>query len=344
MYFSTLNNNEVQHFHEQGRLSFSTTLTQILSDDTLFLTEQMNTNIYRVFPLFYCDKVVSSNTDDITDNTRCLILIQQETETYITFKKENDIYPPYILQDSLLDTKKIGYNLTDAEYNSLIYRLRKQGVLNKTLSFEENNEVKGDYGEYNFDYDTEAVRNHEGLIITEHLKNTNIFVTLVNQFFKAARYTLTFKVLDVSDVNIEDYLDDYVTYTDVVVECIPNEQVEIPLSDFRDDSVLLFDFTVNVSFNVPEIVVPDYELDLFGSHSGGCHGEVELIPALSGSDIEGKKISVYHDEELLDVVTTDSHGEATLTYELDGEGFYNFSAKYRGMWAYWTQYIRCNNP
>ena len=193
MYFSNIANEELKHFHNIVGVDFSMSLTDILTSNLFKVETIIIDSIYRVYPLFYCKEVISSNTNDKILDTRCLILHKSEHETYLSFIS-NSSSDNVILNESFLDIKNIGDYLTTDEFNALVYRLRQQGNLKGNLNFEDDTSITGVYATYEFNNVDGQLRNDKGIIVNEKVKNNPLTVKLVNPFFLNANYTLTFTV------------------------------------------------------------------------------------------------------------------------------------------------------
>ena len=69
MYFSNIGNDELQHFHGTIGADFNISLTEILTSDLFDVETIIPDKLFRVYPLFYCREILSSNpADKILDN------------------------------------------------------------------------------------------------------------------------------------------------------------------------------------------------------------------------------------------------------------------------------------
>ena len=340
MYFSHIGNNELKHFHNTLKANFNTTLSKILHktegifDNKLFYVEEIITDsLYRVYPLFYTSNVVSSNKDDKVSNPRCLILLKQtEKETYLHFKSDDNIN--IVLDDSIVNAKSINDSLTVDEFNALVYILRQKEVLTGALNYKENTIIDGNYGTYIFNNIETQLRNNTGLIINNHLKNNPLTVKLTNPYFINAKYTLKFTVKSITGANIcNDNNDDYKTTDTINITLIPNIEVPLDLTSFTNDSVLLYDVEVNVSFDVPEIVNGEFELGLtVDDNSIIIDDTITLTALLTGTGVvENYNIDFYEDNVLIDTITTDNTGVAELEYTPMDTGNHIYTAKFMSL-------------
>ena len=335
MYFSNIANEEIQHFHRTFGADFTMSLSEIIDSDLFIIEPVVLDKVYRVYPLFYCKKITSSNTDDIILDTQCLILNKiTNHETYLTFKTDEN-KSNIKINESLLSIKGIGDALTTNEFNALIYLLRQNGQIQRNINFEQDT-INGTYADYKLNNNNQ-VRNNLGFIINDDVKNNPLTVKLTNPFFLNAKYTLTFTVFSLTGANVcvEEY-EDYKTVDTFSVVLIENQNVTIDLSSYTNDSVLDFDVDVTISFDVPEIINSDFELSLTANHNTiDIGGDVTLTATLENDDnVEGYIVSFYDNNELLDTVLTDSEGLAVLEdYAPVSTGAHVFTARTLGLSA-----------
>lgn len=336
MYFSNIANSEIQHFHETIGADFSISLTDLLESD-LFIVEPITSNIYRVYPLFYCNQIVSSNPSDKILDNRCLILQQNTEETYLAFmtnKSKSNI----ILQEDVLNIKTIEDNLTDEEYNALIYCLRRQSGLSGDLNFENSVDIVGAYGTYQLGNSENQLRNDTGFIVNDKIKSNPLTVKLVNPFFKSARYVLTFTVRSLTGANVcEENEDDFISVDTFNVELVEDYEVAIPVTGYVNDSVLDYDVTVSISFDTPEIVNEGFKLNLTvsGSSIVGTTATLKAkLTSTTGASVEGYSVKFSNDERK----TTDSNGECTTTTIYRSERLESFWCSCIGLFKMVTTY------
>lgn len=161
MYFTNIGNKELIPFHNSESVDISLSLTEILNSELFEVETIIENSLYRVFPLFYSNQIVSSNNNDKILSNRCLILQKQEHETYLSFRSdehENNV----IFYDEIIKTCDIGDKLSVDEFNGLIYRLRKNKQFHEVLNFaEENRYIDDDINvslNINPDYDNNKLK------------------------------------------------------------------------------------------------------------------------------------------------------------------------------------------
>lgn len=337
MYFSNIHNPELQHFHNMEGGDFTMSLTDLLDSD-LFEVEEIADNLYRVFPLFYCNNIVSSNKQDKILDNRCLIITRQDSETYFSFMTNND-RSNVIIDDSLINVKNKGDKLSIDDFNALVYQLRKNNSLNGEVDFEDTSMFEGVYATYQLDGNDDIARNDTGFIITPELKNNPLTIKLINPFFKSAKYTVTCTVKSIIEANVCDSdTGDFKTSDTFSVNLIENQPVQLDISDYTDDSVLLFNMSVSVSFNVPEIVNTGFELSLSSNKV--------FVPVTEGFDltanltstgevsVEGYIVEFFEDDQLIGSETTNMEGVAVLNdYTNSIIGEHTYTAKTIGLTA-----------
>lgn len=315
MYFSNISNEELQHFHRINGVDMSMSLSQIINSNLFNVEAIIPNKLYRVCPLFYCEKIISSNSNDkILDNS-CAILQKNEKETYLSFVTNSD--SKIIVNDSsFFNNKLINQKLTIDEYNGLVYTLRQQGVLNGNINTEENI-IEGSYGTYILNFNEDILRNDMGFIINDELKNNPLSIKLTDPFFINAKYTLTCTVVSLTGANVcDDDSSDYINKDTFSITLVEDSEVIIDLSSYVNDSVLLFDMGVSISFDVPEIVNSNFSLSLVVDSSRIALGEsIVLTATLSGEDnVSNYNVQFFEDGNLIDTGTTDSEGIASITF------------------------------
>lgn len=344
MYFSNISNPELQHLHNTLGADFSMSVNEILHkagdvfDNKLFIVEEIiSDKLYRVYPQFYCNNIISSNPNDKNLDNRCLILEKTEHETYLSFMT-NKSKSNALLNTDYLNIKKIRENLSDDEFNALVYMIRRKGALTANINFEETNNIEGIYGTYTISND-DQLRNDTGFIVNDKIKNNPLAVTLQNPFFLNAHYILKFTVRSLIGANvcIEEY-EDYKTVDTFEVDLIEDVPVSLDLSGYTNDSVLDFNVEVEVSFDVPEIVNGKFSLTIASDTQRIALGEeIVLTATLSGqSNVEGYNVQFFEDgNPILDGVrTTDENGVATLKYTPQSAKSYTYSCTTLGMSDY----------
>lgn len=331
MYFSNIHNPELQHFHGTVGVDFTISLTNIL-ESNLFEIEDLGNNIYRVFPLFYCEKIISSNSEDKILDNRCLILIKQDNETYISFMTNKD-KPNIIINDSLIPSKRKGNSLSREEFNAMVYLMRSKSTLNGQIDFEDSSIFDGVYATYELNDGDDIARNNTGFIITPEIKRNPLTIRLLDPFFLDAKYSLTCTVKSLTGANVCDNDNaDFKTVDTFTVLLVKDMEVAVDVNNYNDDSVLLFTFDVMISFDVPEIN-SNFRLNLTSSSDRISLGEpIRLSATLSGEDnLEGYVVDFYEDDILLGQRPTDENGVAELDYTPTYSSTHNYSCNCLGM-------------
>lgn len=333
MYFSNILNEEIQHFHKTVGANFTMSLTDILTSHLFKVEPIIEDKIYRIFPLFYCSKVISSNVNDRLMETRCLILHKDDRETYLSFvtdeSKDNIIF-----NEDIHNIKNIGDTLSTEEFNAFVYRLRKKGTLTTSLNFEEESSITGIYASYVFNNVEGQLRNDSGIIVNDKVKNNPLTVKLTNPFFLNAKYTLTFTVFSISGANVcEENKGDFISKDTFSIDLIEDSDVAIPLDNYINDSILDFDVSVSISFDVPEIVNSNFNLLLSVDNNNIDLGDaINLTANLNGEDNIGNyTIQFFEDNVLIGGKSTNNDGIASLTFTPNIVGNHIYSAKVLGL-------------
>ena len=95
-------------FHNKILVNANLRLTDVLNSDLFKIEEIISNKIYRIFPLFYCENITSTNPYDKILSNKCIIC-QKSENTVLSFSSEevnsnlplSDFY--YIYEQGLLD-------------------------------------------------------------------------------------------------------------------------------------------------------------------------------------------------------------------------------------------------
>lgn len=82
--YTNIADNELVQYHQKIRSNVSYTLTEILSNNTLFKVTSMD-DVHKAIPLFNCERIESSNTEDIVLGTNKGIICLDDENTIIKF-------------------------------------------------------------------------------------------------------------------------------------------------------------------------------------------------------------------------------------------------------------------
>lgn len=88
MYFANISNSEVAEYHKKIKNNITMSLTDAISSD-LFKKEVIVANkLYKLYPLFYCDEITSSNAEDEIFENKCIVCLNND-DTVLSFKSIN---------------------------------------------------------------------------------------------------------------------------------------------------------------------------------------------------------------------------------------------------------------
>lgn len=297
MYFSNIMNEELTKFHNQNIENFSISLSDLLESELFNVETIMTDSLYRVYPLFYCETVSSTNSNDKILSNRCFILNKESSETYITFTSDDDAdIRDYRGHEGYFG---IGESLTDSEFNAVVQLLRNNDFA-ENISVQQG-KVTGTYGDYTFDINSTTIIDTGVLITYGPLQNLGT-VKLTDPIFPNSTYTLKLKVYHINNVNvIPDDSEDNIEVTTVSIVLVPNQEIIIPFSQFNAGNyVVAFDATVEVVHDKP-IITGSWvnELTLSGDKSIIQVGEtVNLIATakdINDIGVAGKPIYFYEE-------------------------------------------------
>lgn len=322
MYFKSLTNDELQHFHKLTNIrNFSISLTEILDSD-LFKKEEITTGIYRIYPLFYCTEILSNDTSTKILENKCILTTLTDEEKYFNFITDQDtpvIYDGY-------DYFTIGDHLTTSEYNAFVQVLKsKLNITDKIRATDGT--VKGDYGEYKFDLaDVTIVDN--GILITEETLSANPTVKLIHPIFRNSTYTLKLDVFSVSDVNVmDDYNTDNITHDTLEIVLEENTDVAISLGSLDFNRIVSFNAVIDIIHDQPVIQYPG-SLELTVQTDNYIDTTVQasvLYKDSTGTPLGRELLTLRDGETTLTTATTGDDGVATFQYTPTADKEYNFN-------------------
>ena len=178
------------------------------------------------------------------------------------------------------------------------------------------------------------LKNDVGIIVNNEIKNNPITVKLENPFFLDAKYVLTFTVTSLTGANIcEEQSEDFKTRETFDIELVEDNEVSIDLGNYTNDSVLLFDFTVAISFDTPEIVNANFNLTITSDKDRISLGEEILLTATLASEdnVGGYTVEFFEDGEFIGSDSTDNNGVASLRYRPQISSNHNYSCNVLGI-------------
>lgn len=148
MYFSNISDKELQYFKGLKIPNFSISLTEMLTSKLFKIETIIAGNLYKIYPLFYTNKIISSNPDDNILDNKCLIVSKQTKETYFQFIKDED--KDVVIYHEDMSFHNLSDELSVDQYNSLVAMLRSQNSFVDNIEIR-NSHINGEYGEYIFD-------------------------------------------------------------------------------------------------------------------------------------------------------------------------------------------------
>jgi len=326
MYFTDITNPELQYFHGLNVKNINLSLTEILSSD-LFIVETIITDsIYRIYPLFYCKKITSSNNDDKILENKCIIANKNTEETYYDFVSDDD---EFIRLIKLTGYKQIEDTLTVNEFNALVYRLKQNYPFKEEIQIN-NSTVHGKYADYLFNLESTTIVDNGILITNETLTNIGT-ITLINPRFRNSTYTIKMKVYSISDVNVcTDASTDNITVTPLTITLQYGTPVNIPFETLNLDHVIGFDATVNIVHD-QHIIKVNESLILSSNISNLTIGETAILTATyldeTGIPVDNQEIRFYDGETLLGSSNTNEYGVATFNFISNVSGNHNITCK-----------------
>ena len=152
---------------------------------------------------------------------------------------------------ALSNFKKIGDNLTNADYNGIISLLRHFITHSETILIRDT--VNGEYGTYNFDLGDSTIID-AGIVISDETRTAQPKIQLKDNFFKFSTYTLKLTIMHYNGVNILDNITDNLIEKETLeLELIPNQWINIPISDLSDGYIISLNAEISIKHDKPEI-------------------------------------------------------------------------------------------
>ena len=327
MYFTDITNPELQYFHRlNAPYNFNLSLSKILTSD-LFIVETIITDsIYRIYPMFYCNEITSTNPDDKILENKCIIANKNTEETYFDFISDDKDILKIV---NLTGYKQINSNLTMGEFNRLIYQLKHKHPFKEEIQIN-NSTVHGKYADYLFDLESTTIVDNGILITNETLTNIGT-ITLINPRFRNSTYTIKMKVYSISDVNVcTDASTDNITVTPLTITLQNGTPVNIPFEILDLDHVIGFDATINIAHDKPIIKVNE-SLILSSNISNLTIGKTAVLTAIyldeTGEPVSDAQITFYDGETVLGSKVTNGYGIATFNFIPSVSGNHNITCK-----------------
>lgn len=281
MYFGNIADPELNKYPKPSIDNFTIKLTDILHktsgtyDNKLFKIEEIITDkLYKIYPMFTCSNISSSNSDDEIFENRLIICNKQTKETYITFTSDDGEIKEYLNYGTYYS---IGDELTTNQLNSIISLMRRTPIQHNIRI--QPHTINTDYGNIDFTFTGEILDN--GIKVTDL---TTLKCKLSNPVFRYSNYHLNVNVLRLGSPNIETEDATSKTIIPLTIDLDKDTWVDIDTSDLEDNDIILYDCTLNITHDKPEI-----------HYLGGLEVTANPNPIQSGNttDIYGQLIDTY---------------------------------------------------
>lgn len=152
-----------------------------------------------------------------------------------------------------MELKTIGSSMTIGEFNAYVSLLRGNIYFTEQVSMNETN-VVGKYAVYGFNFNNATIVDN-GILITDETKSAENSIEIF-PIFTHSSYHLTFTLMTIDDYNLflEDSSNHIETQTfEIVLSNDENSKV-LDLSEYENNTVLLFNVMVKVLHDIPKIV------------------------------------------------------------------------------------------
>ena len=337
MYFTNITNEELAYFKDYLYVkNFTIKLSDVLHktnnayDNKLFKIEDVTSTIVKVYPMFNCKQITSSNPVDKVFENHLIIANITSNETYLTFiSNEDEEINDYTAYGTYYS---IGDTLTDNQFNSIISLLRQN--VKHTDIFRLNSSVNGEYGKYEFDI-ADLPFLDTGILIDEDLLENGLKVKLTDNVFSNSLYTLKLKIIHYSDVNILDDVtpSDFKVIDTLEQELTPDTWVTVDLSEYEENYIISLNITVEITHTKPIItgswintLTVTADKDVFQT-GDTCNITATALDMGSIGLANAPVTFKFYDsnDTLIDTKTgtTDTNGQCTVSYLGQGTGALN---------------------
>ena len=232
----------------------------------------------------------------------------------------------------MIPYKQIGDNLTVNEFNGVISLLRDNTKLNENIQINTST-VKGNYGEYVFDFQEATVLDN-GILITNETLSTIGTVKLTKAVFPHSNYFLDLKIYSSEDVGISDMEHSDYIITELTIPLRSDMAVNIPFETLEMNNIIDFDATIRI--NHKDLVIKGTShINLSADKSQAGWDEQVLFTARYVDDdnvpIRDAVINFYEGETLLGYDTTDEEGYASITHSFNTISNHTIFATYESI-------------
>ena len=165
MYFGNIADSELKQYHETVKNNFSMSLSNVLSSDLFKIETIITDTIYKIYPLFYCDTITSTNKNDKILDNKCIIC-EKDTSTRLYFNTDTDLTNVDLGCVSLIRGTSVSF-----DNNPVPVFLCFDKITNRVLEgVKISANLTNVYHEYGID---EGVSNKDGLVFLPNLMNAN---------------------------------------------------------------------------------------------------------------------------------------------------------------------------
>lgn len=321
MYFTNISNEELNlMLQNQNVFNFTIGLSEIVYGTTnwnpsnYFTVETIDNGLYRIYPKFNCEEIISTDKNNIIFENECIICSEAETETYFTFRSNDDT--AYILSTKF--ESNLGYDLGDSleydDFNKIVHFLRKQNTITDSIKFNFGT-VNGQYADYEvISDDTVKTLTDNGILITDNLINAGLKIKLKNTQFVQSNYILNLKILHYDESDI-DFVGNVVhkTIEEVHIPLNKLTEVELNLPQYctHKYNIISFDATVLVQHDKPVLQKVVTNLHLESDKQIIQKGEIGDIKAIATDDIEngviGERVYFFEKYEPTLILSADKN-------------------------------------
>ena len=170
MYFGNIADSELKQYHETVKNNFSMSLSNVLSSDLFKIETIITDTIYKIYPLFYCDTITSTNKKDKILDNKCIIC-EKDTSTRLYFNTKTELENVDLGITSLfiITNVKISCSTTNALF--LCFDKNSQRVLEGVKVTVDLNTAGG------VNYSDEGYSNKDGLVYFPDLMKDDVTFT-----------------------------------------------------------------------------------------------------------------------------------------------------------------------
>ena len=226
--------------------------------------------------------------------------------------------------------KQIEDNLTTNELNGIISLYRKHSPITYEVQLQDT--ITTPYGLIELDIE-DTILLDTGILISEETITAEPTLKLVSPTFPHSNYHLTLDIIHYTGANIfDDSPSSYEVKDTITLDLPPNTSVQIPVENLQKGYIISLNAQLSITHDKTVITGRPPQLTLTSDKTvlSAYDGDTATLTAYYSQDetpIPDTTVTFYNGANSIGTATTDSNGEATLTYTATGIGDMSLTAK-----------------